>query len=97
MKRTIEMRGETAFYGNREIGYIVQDLRHHFGLVAWFRYRITITKGSEYRIKQHSDAGYYKIVQNNRDRGRVCSSAFERLFFKPDGRKRYDIKVKLRR
>ena len=90
MKRTIEVKRDGAVYYR---GYyeacLLNTVRKQFKMWRLGRYKITITKGTKYRL-DHSvhiwDAG--KIV------GYVCHRRFISLFFEPDGRKRYDITVK---
>lgn len=93
MKRTIEVRDMTEIYHrNKDLGFLFSDMLEWFGVKANGKYRVTITKGTDYKIKE-DERGFFDISVAGKDIGFVCTDIFTKLFFKPDGRKRYDIKV----
>ena len=93
MKRTIEVKwGSELYYGNRLISWLTPSIRLGFGIKGG-RYKITIVKGKEYRFETWGNV-YVVRNQSSKPCGRICRNIFNKFFFKPDGRKRYDITVK---
>ncbi len=92
--RTIEMIYNCAHYRDVNRGYVTTGTRNHFKLPYNGKVRITIKEEGPYTftprhmssmIEIHKDSSYISIV---------CGEEFERLFFKPDEYKSYDITVK---
>ena len=106
MKRTIEVRYGWAYYRGQTLGTLCENIRNHFNMAfcGTEHYKISVRDGGRYRISRYyykaQDASeiYYYINLGNgmglKHAGVVCQIAFTKLFFKPDGRKRYDITVK---
>ena len=94
MKRTIEVKDyDQIYYGGKYISWLTPSIRVGFNIIQESRYKITITKGKEYRFKAGSNT-YDVLNKSGEAYGGVCKHLFAKLFFKPDGRSRYDITVK---
>ena len=92
MKRTITMKNEGVYYKNRHISYLYPYIRSYFHLRDG-RYVITITEGTQFRFVKRN-CFFYLFYDKNKPAGCFCSRLFSKLFFEPDGRKRYDIDVR---
>jgi len=92
MKRTIKMKQNHIYYGNRNLGYVVMGIRERFGLWNAGKYVLTIIKGTQFEFCNRKD-GYYTLFEGYRRIGIVCVGHFSRLFFRPNGKKKYDIIV----
>ena len=94
MKRTIEVHNNNAYYQGKKLDYIAQHMRRHFQLEnsRTFKYVITITKGSTYRISR--SCGDYDLYDaHNNYIGLACIVYADKIFGKiEDGH--YDITVK---
>lgn len=96
MRRTIEIKREDAYYRGQELGWLNCVIQKRFGFANGNRYAVTIKEGSRYRF-EYSATGYNWLIERVSDglyMGLVCVDTFSELFFKPDGRKRYDIIVR---
>lgn len=98
MKRTITKMGACGevYYGNRRLGNLAFSIRHHFGMVSEKKqkYAITIVEGGRFSILNHYHSKeHYELKIGKRRFGVLCKSTFDWFFFKPDGRKSYDITV----
>ena len=100
MKRTIEVKRDAesrqpyAYYGGKQRGYIAITIQKRFGIQAEGRYRITVTEGREFEPINADCSCCFCIQDEHGIYGKICRTEFAKLFFKPDGRKRYDITVK---
>ena len=95
MKRTIKLKHDYVYYGNEKRGYLVSGILHRFGFERDGRYVITIVKGTRFTFPKYPHRKeLYSLKEKGKRLGVICVSQFDRLFFKPDGRKRYDITVK---
>ena len=92
--RTLKIRHGRVYYRGVCKGIFAPSLREHFGLSQFGKVRITIEEEGPYRFKLPLDDSLYEIHKNSEYISVVCCDVFERLFFKPDGRKSYDITVK---
>ncbi len=92
--RTIEMKSSRAYYRSAFIGYIVNSIKEHFGLPRDGKARIIIGEEGPYRFTLCHMSGMYEIHKHSEYIGIVCGGEFERLFFRPDDDKGYDIIVK---
>ena len=95
MKRTITInRTGRYFYRGVERGYITIHSRVQWNLKKG-TYRITVAEGGKYRFKLNKPSfAWYDIYENDNFFDRLCCDLFDELFFKPDGRKKYNITVK---
>ena len=93
IRRTIMMRNEAAFYRNRFVGTTTRTLYKAFNLPYNGRIRVIIKEGGPYKIVGYG--GFFDISINGEKSGNICKTSFCELFFKPDGRKRYSIQVKI--
>ena len=92
VRRTIVMRDGTAYYRNSFVGVTQFRLDKVFNLPHNGKFRVVIKEGGPYKIVKY---GYfYSISTGGESCGSVCRYSFRKFFFKPDGRKRYDIQVK---
>ena len=94
--RTLEMRNGSVYYRGIKVGALMWILKTNFGLNPDGKVKITIKEKGLYQIRPHI---YYPslYVLNKKGIGKIgciCIKQFDQLFFKPDGRKRYDIIVK---
>ncbi len=99
MKRTIEVDNYKMYYRGKEYAYLNDLLCTHLKIRDG-RFVITVNLGKNY----HFGVAQKIHTEDRRDRnifdkdgilcGFVCEKLFTKLFFKPDGRKRYDITVK---
>lgn len=93
MKRTIKIdSGRHYFYKGKDRGYITLSTMKRFGLTEG-KYTISITEGDEYRFELSWCLPWYTIYKNGAKFDSICAELFDQLFFKPDGRKRYNITV----
>ena len=92
--RTIKIRYGRVYYRGVCKGMFAPSLREHFGLSQFGKARITIEEKGPYRFALTCDSSLYEISKNSEYISVVCCDVFERLFFKPDGRKSYSITVK---
>ncbi len=86
------MRGGIAYYRREYLGTIADTLDEAFNLPMNGKFRVTIKEEGPYKIVLGSY--FCRIIINKEHSGYICKSVFLQLFFKPDGRKNYDIKVK---
>ncbi len=94
MKRTIVVKYiDQVYYRGRHISWLTPSIRIGFNIITEGKYEIAITKGKEYRFRAGSNT-YNVCNKSGESYGGVCKRLFAKLFFKPDGRKRYDITVK---
>lgn len=98
MRRTITInKNGCVHYGNRAVGYPTDLLRKSFKLKNNKRYSIIIVKGTQYQIYRTMKTLYgitdVTTKWTPEFMGVVCKNAFDKLFFKADGRKRYDITI----
>ena len=92
--RTLKIHRGYMYYRGIKIGFVVDSLKTHFGLHRGGKVRISIEEKGPYRFGPDRINGYYDIYKNSEYITLVCRKEFERFFFKPDGRKGYDITVK---
>lgn len=94
MKRTITIdKRRVVFYRRSNKGVLVPSIFRNFGISCGGRYEITITEGTEYLFKK--GRCYYILRNKNMGySGVLCAKAFDKLFFSPNFKKRYDITVK---
>lgn len=95
IRRTITMRRGVAFYRNYFVGTTVMILDKAFNLPQNGRFRVVIKEGGSYKIVNRKECCVYRISKNDKYCGKICRNSFHELFFKPDGRKRYSIQVKV--
>ncbi len=93
IRRTIVMRGGFAYYRKRYMGVTLRGLREAFNLPHNGRFRVVIKEGGPYKIVKN--CCFYRISTGGEFCGSICKDAFHQLFFKPDGRKRYSIQIKI--
>ena len=97
MKRTITIKNfGSAYYRNEELGCPVGTLLKFFNLKDDKRYTITIVEGTHFKIYGVNSTIYIKECVNHLKElfvSGVCAYAFKKIFFNPDGKKRYDIIV----
>ena len=90
--RTIEIRDNCVYYRSIKIGKPLNSLRRYFGLSRSGKVKITIKEKGPFTIKK--SGSYYEITKNIGYVSLVCCKEFNRLFFKPNEREKYDIIVK---
>jgi formylmethanofuran dehydrogenase subunit E len=105
MRRTIEMKGEYAYYRGKRLDYLLSTVIQHFNFEDSGKHVVTIVEGTKYRIILDPD----QMVSNSDDielyaflpvggtgyeRLYICREYFDKIFFKPDSNKTYDITVK---
>ena len=94
MRRTVEIRNGYIYYGGMRLGWLMKKVRLYFNLPRNGRVAITIKKGSFYKIMTDGNGDISFHHKNEGRVGYICVKRFQRLFFRPDGRKRYDITVR---
>ena len=92
--RTIEMICNCAHYRGVYRGYVTMGIRNHFKLPRHGKVRITIKEEGPYKLASFHAPSVIEIRKDSSFIGIVCREEFERLFFKPDEYKSYDIIVK---
>lgn len=92
--RTIEMRGDCVYYRGVHVDYPTYSIRNYFGLPHNGKVKIAVKEKGPYRFVHKTPDTFYRIKEGSTNVGAICCEEFERLFFKPDGRKSYDIIVK---
>ena len=89
--RTVEIRNGSVYYRGIKKGYLVISLRKHFGIPHNGRVRITVKEKGPYKFKSDRCPVTYDIYKTSGYISLVCCKEFKQLFFKTNGRKRYDI------
>ena len=74
------------------LGSTAYSLDKTFNLPMNGKFRVVIKEGGPYEIV--SKKYICRIAMNGEQKSFVCREVFYKLFFKPDGRKSYDIQVK---
>ena len=92
VRRTIEMIRGRAYYRGVSLGVTLLELDYNFNLPSCGKVRAVIKEGGPYKIV--SGPVFYDISMGGKSCGGICKKSFHKLFFKPDGRKRYSIQVK---
>ncbi len=92
--RTIKMICDCAHYRGVYRGYVTTGTRNHFKLPYNGKVRITIKEEGPYKFASRHMSSLIEIRKDSSYIGIVCREEFERLFFKPDEHKSYDITVK---
>lgn len=94
MKRTIAIdKYGYVYYRGKRLALLVDHVRAHFKIKTNKKYAVTITKGTKYQLfRDHGD--WVGIYIENKRIGGMCGGHFEKLFFVPSKRKRYDITAK---
>lgn len=95
MRRTVEMRQENIYYRGKKVDYLAEYIRNHFNITnsRVYKYVITIVEGTEYNFRNFS-LEYFGLHIGNSFIGVICKEYFEKVFFRPDPKKRYNITVK---
>jgi len=93
VRRTIVMKDGFAYYRDKYLGVTLKSLDEAFNLPFDGKFRAVIKEGGPYKIVG-VQGGFFDISMNGECRGSICKTSFYQLFFKPDGRKRYSIRVK---
>ncbi len=99
MKRTIEIKnGGNVYYRGKIIEYLLSAICDHFGLEDsdTHKYVITITASKTGRYSFTNPSGYhmYGLYDGSDCVSDICKRHFNKLFFRPWVRKRYNITVK---
>ncbi len=92
--RTLEIRKGRVYYRGKYRGTLTYFIRDYFKLPYFGKPRITIREEGPYTFKFVFNSVFYEMSKDSQYIGIVCKEEFERLFFKPDGDKGYDIIVK---
>ena len=93
VRRTIVMRDGVAYYRNSFVGTTPVSLDMAFKLPSNGKFRVIIKEGGPYKIVKGNY--FYRISKDDEYCSSICKVSFRGLFFKPDGRKRYSIQVKV--
>lgn len=94
MRRTITMKDNNLYHRGNHIDYVMNSIRHFFKLKnsRVYKYVITIVEGTEYSFR--GDRSYYILKIDDKFIGSLCIRHFNKFFFSPDPKKKYDITVK---
>ncbi len=93
-RRTIKIRDCLVYYRGKSRGILTCSIREHFRLSQFGKVRITIEEKGPYKFKPSCNDTLYELYKDSKYAGVICREQFERLFFRPDGRKSYSITVK---
>ncbi|HDY90057.1 MAG TPA: hypothetical protein ENH82_18290 [bacterium] len=92
--RTLEIRKGGVYYRGQHRGTLTCFIKDYFKLPYSGKVQITIGEEGPYTFKLIFNNTLYEVGKDSQYIGVVCGKEFERLFFKPDGDKGYDIIVK---
>ena len=92
--RTLEIRKGRVYYRGKYRGLLTYFVRDYFKLPDFGKVRITIGEEGPYTFGPICDDTFCQVYKHSEYIGIVCGEELERLFFKPDGDKGYDIIVK---
>jgi hypothetical protein len=86
-------------YRGKYIGSLFSEICRNFGLGTG-KFEISITekkgdKGSNFKFySRFKNSSFYVVERDGEDVGHVCQIKFDKLFFKPQNYKNYNIVIK---
>ena len=103
MRRTITIENGHVYYLGKEIDYLLDSIRSHFGLKnsRIYKYVISIveSKTGRYNVERSGAMDDMYALYEIEDGagsfvGEICQEHFVKIFFRPWLKKRYNITVK---